>query len=311
MGFLKRDPSQQQPQDEQESDSEDEQAALAAAGQAPSAGSYDAASLADVPEAGRARMERMKRAAQAGFFTSDLSANEHLLVRHAGFEPLGLVLGSSIYHIGYQQSMWNQSQEMGVLTQAMYHARELAMTRMEEEADQLGADGVVGVRLEIGRYEWGADLAEFVAIGTAVRHREGKLHRAPNGRPFTSDLSGQDFATMLRTGYRPVGLVMGNCVYHVAHQGMRQAWKQLGRNQEMPNFTQALYEARELAQERMQNEAEELQARGIVGAQIVERSHGWGSHVIEFFAIGTAVVVAEDEVAIQEPALVVPLSDSR
>jgi len=311
MGFLKRDPSQQQPQDEQESDSEDEQGALAPAGQAPAAGSYDAASLADVPEAGRARMERMKRAAQAGFFTSDLSANEHLLVRHAGFEPLGLVLGSSIYHIGYQQSMWNQSQEMGVLTQAMYHARELAMTRMEEEADQLGADGVVGVRLEIGRYEWGADLAEFVAIGTAVRHREGKLHRAPNGRPFTSDLSGQDFATMLRTGYRPVGLVMGNCVYHVAHQGMRQAWKQLGRNQEMPNFTQALYEARELAQERMQNEAEELQARGIVGAQIVERSHGWGSHVIEFFAIGTAVVVAEDEVAIQEPALVVPLSDSR
>ena len=61
--------------------------------------------------------------------------------RRPGFEPLGLVLGSSIYHIGFQQSMWNQSQEMGVLTQAMYHARELAMTRMEEEADQLGADG--------------------------------------------------------------------------------------------------------------------------------------------------------------------------
>ncbi len=28
---------------------------------------------------------------------------------------------------------------MEVLTQAMYHARELAMTRMEEEADVLGA----------------------------------------------------------------------------------------------------------------------------------------------------------------------------
>jgi uncharacterized protein YbjQ (UPF0145 family) len=252
----------------------------------------------------------MKKAAQTGFFTSDLSANEHLLVRQAGFEPLGLVLGSSIYHIGFQQSMWNQSQEMGVLTQAMYHARELAMTRMEEEADQLGADGVVGVRLEIGRYEWGADLAEFVAIGTAVRHVEGKLHRAPNGRPFTSDLSGQDFSTMLRTGYRPVALVMGNCVYHVAHQSMRQAWKQIGRNQEMPNFTQALYEARELAQERMQDEAQELQAGGIVGARIIERSHGWGSHVIEFFAIGTAVVPAEDHIAISEPTLVVPLTDA-
>ena len=304
MGFLKRDDGAQQQDQEQAA-----QAQQAPVEDAPSAGSYQAGSLADVPEAGRARMERMRKAAEAGFFTSDLSANEHLLVRQAGFEPLGLVLGSSIYHIGFQQAQWNQSQEMGVLTQAMYHARELAMTRMEEEADQLGADGVVGVRLEIGRYEWGADLAEFVAIGTAVRHREGKLHRAPNGRPFSSDLSGQDFSILLRTGYRPVGLVMGNCVYHVAHQSMRQTWKQIGRNQEMPNFTQALYEARELAQERMQNEAQDLQAQGIVGARIVQGSHGWGSHVIEFFAIGTAVVPAEDEIAISEPTLVVPLVD--
>jgi uncharacterized protein YbjQ (UPF0145 family) len=60
----------------------------------------------------------------------------------------------------------------------------------------------------------------------------------------------------------------------------------------------------------MQDEAQELQARGIVGARIVERSHGWGSHVIEFFAIGTAVVPAEDHIAISEPTLVVALTDA-
>jgi uncharacterized protein YbjQ (UPF0145 family) len=190
----------------------------------------------------------------------------------------------------------------------MYHARELAMTRMEEEADQLGADGVVGVRLAIGRYDWGADLAEFIAIGTAVKHRGGELHRAANGRPFTSDLSGQDFSTLLRTGYRPTGLVMGNCVYHVAHQSMRAAFKQMGRNQEMPNFTQALYEARELAMGRMQAEAEQLQAGGIVGVRLTEASHGWGSHVIEYFAIGTAVVPTSAEHTIEKPALVLPLT---
>jgi uncharacterized protein YbjQ (UPF0145 family) len=233
--------------------------------------------------------------------------NEFLLVKQSGFEPLGLVLGSSIYHIGFQQAMWNQSQEMGVLTQAMYHARELAMTRMEEEADQLGADGVVGVRLDIGRYDWGADLAEFIAVGTAVRHAAGELHRAPNGRPFTSDLNGQDFATLLRAGYRPTGLVMGNCVYHVARQGMMASLRQMGRNVEMPNFTQALYEARELAMERMQKEADELQSEGIVGARIIERSHGWGSHVIEFFAIGTSVVSTSTDHTIDRPALVLPL----
>jgi uncharacterized protein YbjQ (UPF0145 family) len=107
-------------------------------------------------------------------------------------------------------------------------------------------------------------LAEFIAIGTAVKHRDGVLHRAPNGRPFTSDLSGQDFWTLLRTGHRPVGMVMGSCVYHVAHRGMLQSMAQTGRNVELPNFTQALYDARELAMERMQSEAQTLSAEGIV-----------------------------------------------
>jgi uncharacterized protein YbjQ (UPF0145 family) len=266
---------------------------------------YDPSSLEGVPEAGRARLEQNRQ----GLFTSDLSVNEFLLVKQAGFEPLGLVVGSSIYHIGIQMSGWKKSQEMTVLSEAMYGARQLAMTRMEEEADQLGADGVVGVRLDIGRYEWGQDMAEFIAIGTAVKHRDGVMHRAPNGRPFTSDLSGQDFWTLLHTGHRPVGMVMGSCVYHVAHRGMLQSMAQTGRNVELSNFTQALYDARELAMERMQSEAKEIGAEGIVGVALEEKSHGWGSHTIEFFAIGTAIVPREghDE-EIQAPTTVLDLS---
>jgi uncharacterized protein YbjQ (UPF0145 family) len=199
---------------------------------------------------------------------------------------------------------------MTVLSRAMYEARELAMTRMEEEADQLGADGIVGVRLDIGRYDWGENMAEFIAVGTAVKHRAGALHRAPNGRPFTSDLSGQDFWTLLHSGHRPVGLVMGSCVYHVAHRGMWQTMKQAGQNIELSNFTQALYDARELAMERMQAEAAALNAEGIVGVQLEEKSHGWGSHVIEFFAIGTAIIPGEDQQSqIPSPTPVLSLND--
>ncbi len=307
MGFFNR-PDDDQQDPAQEPAAPAATAENAASEEAPHAGGYEAGSLAGIPQSGRERIARMKEDVARGFFTSDLSVNEFLLVKQSGFEPLGLVLGSSIYHIGFQQAMWNQSQEMAVLTQAMYHARELAMTRMEEEADQLGADGIVGVRLEIGRYQWGADLAEFIAVGTAVKHNAGELHRAPNGRPFTSDLNGQDFSTLLRSGYRPAGLVMGNCVYHVAHQGLRASWKQIGRNLEQTNFTQALYEARELAMERMTNEANELQAAGIVGARIAQGSHGWGAHVIEFLAIGTAVVPVAVDHEIEQPSLVLPLN---
>ncbi len=267
---------------------------------------YDPQSTEGVPEAGRARLQQNR----AGLFTSDLSINEFLLVRQAGFAPLGLVIGSSIYHIGLQVAGYRQNQELTVLSQAMYEARELAMTRMEEEADQLGADGVVGVRLDIGRYEWGEHLAEFIAVGTAVKHAGGALHRAPSGRPFTSDLSGQEFWTLLQTGHRPVGMVMGSCVYHVAHQTMRQSMRNVGQNVELPNYTQALYDARELAMERMQAEALEAKAEGIVGVDLHERSHGWGSHVIEFFAIGTAIIPSEgaEDHVIPAPQTVLDLS---
>jgi uncharacterized protein YbjQ (UPF0145 family) len=265
--------------------------------------SYDPTSLEGVPSAGRERLQQNKQ----GLFTSDLSVNEFLLVKQAGFDPLGLVIGSSIYHIGLQTANWKQNQELTVLSAAMYEARQLAMTCMEEEADELGADGVVGVRLQIGRYEWGENMAEFIAVGTAIKHREGVLHRAPNGRPFTSDLSGQDFWTLMSTGHRPVGMVMGSCVYHVAHRGMLKTLAQAGRNMELPNYTQALYDARELAMERMQAEAQGVQAEGIVGVALEEKSHGWGSHVIEFFAIGTAIVPSEVAAEIPSPTPVIDL----
>ncbi|MGO9975241.1 MAG: heavy metal-binding domain-containing protein [Solirubrobacteraceae bacterium] len=264
--------------------------------------SYDPTSEAGIPEGGRKRLEQSKR----GLYTSDLSVSEFLLVRDVGFEPLGLVIGSSIYHLGFQPPRTGNT-ELQTLSEAMYTARELAMTRMEEEADQLGGDGIVGVRLDVGRYEWGQDLAEFIAIGTAVRHRDGQLHRAPSGRPFTSDLSGQDFWTLLRAGHRPVGMVMGSCVYHVGRRGFMQTTAQMGRNVEMTNYTQALYDARELAMGRMQDEAEQAQAEGIVGVQIQEKNHGWGSHTIEFFAIGTAVVPIEGSAGFQSPTPVISL----
>src|SRR5438876_4940689 len=229
----------------------------------------------DLPVHARERLNIMRGdATHRGLFTSDLSVNEFLLVREAGFDAVGLVVGSSIYHIGFQFSSWRQNMEVNVLTQAMYHARGLAMTRMEEEANALGADGVVGVRLLITEYQWGESMAEFVAIGTAIRSRSGQPYRNARGMPFTSDLSGQDFWTLLQAGYRPVGMVMGNCVYHVAHQSLGQWMKQVGQNVEMANYTQALYDARELAMERMQAEAMSLNAQGIVGAQINENSHG-------------------------------------
>jgi uncharacterized protein YbjQ (UPF0145 family) len=135
------------------------------------------------------------------------------------------------------------------------------------------------------------------------------LHRAPSGKPFQSDLSGQDFWTLLKTGHRPVGMVMGCCVYHVGRRGPLATVAQTGRNAELPNYTQALYDAREAAMQRMQTEAEELQAEGIVGVTLAEHNHGWGSHMIEFFAVGTAIIATGEATTIASPVPVLDFND--
>jgi len=159
-----------------------------------------------VPADAMARLAELRPGSPGSLFTSDLSVNEFLLVREAGFRPLGLVLGSSIYHVGIQVGRWSKNMELDQLSGAMYHARELAMTRMEAEADQLGADGIVGVRLKVEFRDFGSDIAEFIAIGTAVKADDTSQNwRNNKNQPFTSDLNGQDFWTLIQAGYAPVG----------------------------------------------------------------------------------------------------------
>jgi uncharacterized protein YbjQ (UPF0145 family) len=193
-------------------------------------------------------------------FTSDLSINEFAILHGAGFEPLDLVMGVSVYHVGYQFAGIRQQSELPVLTEATYRARWNAMARMQAEADSLGADGVVGVRLEWRQHGAESEHLEFIAVGTAVRYtpKPGSFRRA-NGQAFSSHLSGQDMATLLRSGYAPVAFVTGN------------------------------YEARELAMSRMQSEAERDGASGVVGVHFAIQNYAWGYHTVEFYAAGTAV----------------------
>jgi len=251
-------------------------------------------------------------------FTSDLSGQDFWTLVQAGYAPLGMVMGTCVYHIAHQrfrQMMGNigQNVEIPQYTEALYDARELAMSRMEAEADALHADGIVGVRLDVEMKEFGADIAEFIAVGTAVKAEEGAggggvaNWRNNKNQPFTSDLSGQDFWTLIRAGYAPLGMVMGSCVYHVAHQKFGSKIGNIGKNVEIEQFTQALYDARELAMTRMQAEAEELHAEGIVGVQLRQHSHTWGSHTTEFFAIGTAVRPLRPDHIIERPTMVLTL----
>jgi len=264
---------------------------------------------------------------QAGhpLFTSDLSVKEFSLVRNQGYTALSQVMGSSIYQVGWQFTRtfsWNTTAyELTNVSNAHQHAAQLALGRLEQEAALLRAHGVIGVRLNTRDYEWGQNLLEYTAIGTAIRLENTPLP----SRPFLSDLSGQEFWTLLQAGYYPDGVVTGFCSYYVSlgSQATRQLNSWFGggwTNQEIVPFSQGLYTARSLAMDRLLNMSRRLNAIGVVGMHIhsnrrlIEQESNETKYMdfsVQFSAVGTAINALRKDHVIPAPQPTLTFTDLR
>jgi uncharacterized protein YbjQ (UPF0145 family) len=270
-----------------------------------------------IPLAASERLEAFRRGGER-FFTSDLSVNELGVIREAGFRPLTQVMGTCFYRTGWQSYPWGtgggwlggggwgvsgagETFELEQQTAAWNEARRLAIGRLAEETRLAGGDAVVGVHLQRRHHDWAAGLIEFVVVGTAVRAERLKLETE---QPALSNLSGQDLSKLVRHGFHPVGLVAATTVAYVATGGAQQM-RATGlfssmQNQEMPDFTRGIYDARALAMTRLSRQAHALHAHGVVGVTIershreIERDRGGGTRytdlVIEMHVLGTAIV---------------------
>ena len=108
--------------------------------------------------------------------TSDLTGEELWSLTAMGFAPLKLLMSTSVYSLGALGGLKSIFKgfikgEISDLTTLVYDAREHVFNRIEQEATQLGADEVVGIKTYI--VELGSGLIEFVAVGTAVKRMEG------------------------------------------------------------------------------------------------------------------------------------------
>jgi uncharacterized protein YbjQ (UPF0145 family) len=111
-----------------------------------------------------------------GVITSDLTAEETWNVARMGYVPLQLVLGTSVYSLGMMGGIKSALQnfvkgEITPETQMVYGARQESLKRIQEQAQGLGADDVLGIKTYV--YELGSNLLEFLAIGTAVKRING------------------------------------------------------------------------------------------------------------------------------------------
>lgn len=238
-----------------------------------------------------------------------LSVDDLLLLTAAGYAPLGVVAGAAVYHAGLVGARLANA-ELVPLSQALLVAREQATARMRAHAAQLGAAGVVGARLEISAFEDQHHLARIVALGTAVAPALPADVETSSAAPFVAALTGREVGVLLDSGYEPVNLVMGVCVYHIARQRPRAWVRNLTTTGELGSYTAALYEARELAMRRLQDEALAAGGEGVVGVTTSESSHAWGSKAIEFFCMGTTIRRC-GEARLEQPATVISLRDPR
>src|SRR5215472_2837022 len=252
----------------------------------------------------------------SGTWGSALSTDEFAAIRGVGFEPVGQVLGACVYNIGYTGGYgcpggWSSGflgggfavattqvsgqggwASYGPLAQAMYDARHKAISRMTAECAALGGHGIVGVTLSFGSFPLGG--LEFRAIGTAVRG--GGAPAPPH--PFSSDLSGQDFAKLVHAGWVPVGLALGISL------GARHDDWQTGittargaPNAEVDGYTELVNMTRHDARVQLTADVARMGAEGVVVSAVDLRIHdrecssrqSGRDHLAEVTIIGTAI----------------------
>ncbi|MEV6006253.1 heavy metal-binding domain-containing protein [Streptomyces sp. NPDC051976] len=234
-----------------------------------------------------AAAERMAAAKAGGTWTSALSTGEFAAIRSVGFEPVGQVMGSAVFHIGRSGRFWiyHDCQYPGAgfgysygdigkapvavsgagapsadLVAVFDTARRTALDRMSTECRALGGDGVVAAALTMSPFLAQPNCLEFQVIGTAVRARGA--YRP--GRPFTSHLDGQGFAKLLGAGWVPVELLVGMSV-GVRHDDYRtQSQTYSWRNVEMSGWSELVHVVRADARRQLQ-----LQGAGRGGDGVV------------------------------------------
>jgi len=258
-----------------------------------------------IPLAAEQRMRSL--AAGTTGFTSALSVGDFALCREAGVRPVAQVMGSSVYKVGWQGYPWTQGwQPMGLateletLTNAWNRARALALRRMAEEAALAGAHAVVDVTFEDRRHDFLDDEIEIVVNGTAA-----VLDGRPpaDDKPVLTDLSMPDYALLRRGGYEPTGVVAATSVLYVVPgattQRLTGGWQRFQPNQELTDYTQGLYAARELALGRANHMAWRDGATALVGVtlaqhvavrEVDQNNSKREDLVITFHVLGTGIV---------------------
>ncbi len=211
-----------------------------------------------------------------------LSGNEIYCLAHKGLSPGDVVVGNSVYSLGFVRSLSTGFQTMGggeltSITQLISDGRHAAIKRMEEEAANHQAAGITGVVSDLKNL---SSMVEFLAVGSSVKNTS---HSGPF---FTTACSGQDLYCQIDSGYEPRHFAMGNVAYALGIGGGFMAALRGFSGGEVKEVSQMINHTRHLAIERIEAEAKARGANAVV--DIITRIVPFGPGVKEMLMVGTA-----------------------
>jgi uncharacterized protein YbjQ (UPF0145 family) len=213
---------------------------------------------------------------------SGLSGNEMYCLRLKGLAPGELVIGNSVYSLGFVGSLGAGLRnlvggEVTQVTQVIHDGRLQAYNRLIREAVHHGGDGVTSVTSDLKNFHGNI---EFLAIGTCVHYADSTA-----GPHFSTSSDGQELYCQLDVGFSPIKFVFGNVAYAIGlGGGIIGTLKSLGRG-EIKQYSDVLNHTRHLALARMVHEAKTANANAVVGIQTTVMPFG-GVH--EMMMTGTA-----------------------
>ncbi|MFF4503712.1 heavy metal-binding domain-containing protein [Streptomyces sp. NPDC001401] len=285
---------------------------------------------------------RIAEGRSSGTWSSALSTGEFAALRAVGFEPVGQVMGSAVYHVGRSGRYWGYHDCLydgfaryafgsayapialsgagapsAALVQVLDQARRSALDRMTAECSALGGDGVVAAQLTVAPFAAQPNCLEFKVIGTAVR-AAGTV-RAP--QPFTCHLDGQGFAKLVTAGWVPVELLYGMSI-GVRHDDYgTRAQTRSWNNTEVSGWSELVHAVRSDARAHLRAQSGRRGGDGVIlsggGLRI------WGEscirsgnneqedHVAEATLLGTTVAQFTARQAPSRTLTVMPLDPQR
>ena len=192
-----------------------------------------------------------------------LSGNEIYCLHLKGLKPGNLVIGNSIYSLGFVGGLGTGFKTMlgGEVTQVtdlIRDGRESAYRRMVQEARQEQAIGITGVSSELVYH---SGNIEFLSIGSGVNREEAD----PNQAFFSTAADGQELYCQEDAGFTPLEFVLGNVAYSTGiGGGIMGALRSFGRG-EVVEYSNIFNRTRHLALERIMQEAMRVKANAVVG----------------------------------------------